>query len=96
MSEETELLAKIDRVATKREIARLTAHLTHLAYRLENRGTRIRPEQMAGTLRELLDTCTALMYHHSIRAHLVEAEVQQIFAALQEPAQEPKAEAPDA
>ena len=96
MSEEAALLAEIDRVATKREIARLTAHLTHLAYRLENRGTRIRPEQMADTLRELLDTCTALMYHHSVRAHLVEAEIQQIYDALQEPTQAPTTEAPDA
>lgn len=90
MSDEAELLAKIDRVATKREIGRLTAHLTHLAYRLENRGNRIRPQQMADTLRELMDTCTALMYHHSVRAHLVEAEIQQIYDALQEPTPAPE------
>lgn len=82
MSEETDV---IEQASTKQHIARLTARLTHLAYRLENRGTRVRPEQMADALRELMDTCMALMYHHSVRAHLVEAEVQQIFAALQQP-----------
>jgi len=85
MSGETEMVEKIDRWFTKREIGRLTARLTHLAYRLENRGSRIRPEEMAATLQELLDTCTELMYHHSVRAHLVEAEIQRIYDALQEP-----------
>ena len=86
MSEETTV---IEQASTKQQIARLTARLTHLAYRLENRGTRVRPEQMADALRELMDTCMALMYHHSVRAHLVEAEVQQIFAALQQPTEAP-------
>jgi len=86
VSEETTV---IEQASTKQQIARLTARLTHLAYRLENRGTRVRPEQMADALRELMDTCMALMYHHSVRAHLVEAEVQQIFAALQQPTEAP-------